>query len=44
MFIAMVYDNLHNMDAWHSGDTVKPSEELHIFYYCAVGVSFILCL
>lgn len=44
MYIAMVYDNLHHIDAWHSADIVKPSKELHIFYYHVIEVSVILCL
>lgn len=33
MYIAMVYDIHHDIDASHSGDIVKHSKDLCIFYY-----------
>lgn len=44
MYMGMVNDNTHNMDAWHYGDIVKPSKELHIFYSHVIDISFNLCL
>lgn len=44
MYGAAVYDHLYNTDAWRSGDIVKRSKELCIFYYYVIDLPFIPCL